>query len=56
VQVGATQIYRLTDVYGKGVADIVNAERTLSPLKNFFLRFSSLNEKELFDTALICTI
>ena len=33
VQVGATQIYRLTDVYGKGVEDIVNAERTLSPLK-----------------------
>jgi hypothetical protein len=33
VQVGATQIYRLTDLYGKGVEDIVNAERTLTPLK-----------------------
>ncbi len=33
VQVGATQIYRLTDVYGKGMEDTVNAERTLSPLK-----------------------
>jgi hypothetical protein len=33
VQVGATQIYRLTDLYGKGVEDCVNAERTLTPLK-----------------------
>ncbi len=33
VQVGATQIYRLTDLYGKGVEDEVNATRTLTPLK-----------------------
>ena len=33
VQVGATQIYRLTDAYGKGVKEVVNAERALSPLK-----------------------
>jgi hypothetical protein len=33
VQVGATQIYRLTDLYGKGVENKVNAERTLTPLK-----------------------
>lgn len=33
IQVGATQIYRLTDLYGKGVEDVVNAERTLTPLK-----------------------
>jgi hypothetical protein len=33
VKVGATQIYRLTDLYGKGVEDKVNAERTLTPLK-----------------------
>ena len=33
VEVGATQIYRLTDLYGKGVEDEVNAERTLTPLK-----------------------
>ena len=33
VKVGSTQIYRLTDLYGKGVEDIVNAERTLTPLK-----------------------
>jgi len=33
VQVGATQIYRLTDLYGKNVEDTVNAERTLTPLK-----------------------
>lgn len=33
VQVGATQIYRVTDAYGQGAADTVNAGRTLSPLK-----------------------
>jgi hypothetical protein len=33
VQVGATQIYRLTDLYGKGIEDSVDAERTLPPLK-----------------------
>lgn len=33
VQVGATQIYRLTDVYGKQIEGTVNAERTLTPLK-----------------------
>ncbi len=33
VKVGGTQIYRLTDLYGKGVEDKVNAERTLTPLK-----------------------
>jgi hypothetical protein len=33
VQVGTTQIYRLTDLYGKGVEGAVNAERTLTPLK-----------------------
>lgn len=33
VQVGATQIYRLTDLYGKGAEEQVNAERTLTPLK-----------------------
>lgn len=33
VKVGSTQIYRLTDLYGKGVSDDVNAERTLTPLK-----------------------
>jgi hypothetical protein len=33
VQVGATQIYRLTDLYGKGAEEKVNAERTLTPLK-----------------------
>jgi hypothetical protein len=34
VQVGTTQIYRLTDLYGKGVEDKVNATRTLTPLKS----------------------
>jgi Uncharacterised protein family (UPF0236) len=33
VQVGATQIYRLTDVYGKGIEDSVDTERVLTPLK-----------------------
>lgn len=33
VQVGATQIYRLTDLYGKSIEDRVDAERTLMPLK-----------------------
>ena len=33
VQVGPTQIYRLTDLYGKGVEDDVNVGRTLTPLK-----------------------
>ena len=33
VQVGSTQIYRLTDLYGKGVEGVVNSERTLTPLK-----------------------
>lgn len=33
VQVGTTQIYRLTDLYGKSIEDAVNAERTLTPLK-----------------------
>jgi hypothetical protein len=33
VKVGATQIYRLTDLYGKAVEVVVNAERTLTPLK-----------------------
>ncbi len=33
VEVGATQIYRLTDFYGKGIEPQVNAERTLTPLK-----------------------
>lgn len=33
MQVGATQIYRLTDLYGKGAEEQVNAERTLTPLK-----------------------
>jgi len=33
VQVGATQIYRLTDLYGKGIEDRVDAQRTLTPLK-----------------------
>lgn len=33
VQVGATQIYRLTDLYGEGVEDKVNSDRTLTPLK-----------------------
>lgn len=33
VQVSATQIYRLTDLYGKGAEEQVNAERTLTPLK-----------------------
>lgn len=33
VQVGATQIYRLTDLYGKGIEECVNADRTLTPLK-----------------------
>jgi len=33
VQVGTTQIYRLTDVYGKNMEECVNAERTLTPLK-----------------------
>jgi hypothetical protein len=33
VQVGATQIYRLTDLYGKGIEDSVDTERVLTPLK-----------------------
>ena len=33
VQVGATQIYRVTDLYGKGIEDSVDAERALTPLK-----------------------
>lgn len=33
VEVGATQIYRLTDFYGKAMEDVVNAGRTLTPLK-----------------------
>jgi hypothetical protein len=31
VKVGSTQIYRLTDLHGKGVEYKVNAERTLTP-------------------------
>lgn len=33
VEVGATQIYRVTGFYGKAIGDTVNAGRTLSPLK-----------------------
>jgi hypothetical protein len=33
VQVGSTQIHRLTDSYGKAVEQSVNAVRTLTPLK-----------------------
>lgn len=33
VRIAATQIYRLTDLYGKGAESIVNAGRTLTPLK-----------------------
>lgn len=33
VQIGSTQIHRLTDSYGKAVEKIVHAERTLSPLR-----------------------
>ncbi len=33
IQVGVTQIYRLTDLYGKGIENSVNALRTLTPLK-----------------------
>jgi len=33
VQVSVTQIYRLTDLYGKQIEDTVNAERPLTPLK-----------------------
>lgn len=33
VQVGSTQIYRLTDLYGKELKEVVDAERTLTPLK-----------------------
>ena len=33
VNVGGTQVYRITDLYGKGVEDVVNAERTLTPLR-----------------------
>ncbi len=33
VKIGATQIYRVTDLYGKGVEHTVNAQRTLSPLR-----------------------
>ncbi len=34
VQVGSTQIHRLTDSYGKAVKESVNAGRTLTPLKS----------------------
>ncbi len=33
IKVGATQIYRVTDLYGKGTEDSVDAERTLTPLE-----------------------
>ncbi len=33
VQIGTTQIYTLTDLYGKSIKDDINAERTLTPLK-----------------------
>lgn len=33
IKIGATQIYRVTDLYGKGTEDNVDAERTLTPLK-----------------------
>lgn len=33
VEVGSTQIYRITDFYGKGIEPEVNAGRTLTPLK-----------------------
>jgi hypothetical protein len=33
VRVGATQIYRLTDLYGKDIEDRVDTERVLTPLK-----------------------
>lgn len=33
VKVGATQVYRITDSYGKAAETVVNAERTLTPLK-----------------------
>lgn len=43
VQVGATQIYRLTDLYGNGVEDSVNAERTLTPLKQDELLYAQVD-------------
>lgn len=33
LQVGTTQIYRLTDLYGKGIEDKVDTGRNLTPLK-----------------------
>ena len=43
VQVGATQIYRLTDLYGKGIEDMVDAERTLAPLKQDELLYAQVD-------------
>jgi len=33
IQLGPTQIYRVTDLYGKGIEKLVDTERTLTPLK-----------------------
>ncbi len=43
VQVGTTQIYRLTDLYGKGIEDIVDAERALTPLKQGELLYAQVD-------------
>jgi hypothetical protein len=48
VQVGATQIYRLTDLYGKGIKDSVNAERILTPLKPNEMLYTQVDGSMIF--------
>lgn len=43
VEVGATQVYRVTDSYGKGVETLVNVERTLTPLKQDEVLYSEVD-------------
>jgi hypothetical protein len=43
VKVGATQIYRLTDLFGKALEVVVNAERTLTPLKSNEVLYSEVD-------------
>ena len=48
VQVGATQIYRLTDLYGKGIEDSVDAERVLTPLKQNEMLYTQVDGSMIF--------
>jgi hypothetical protein len=48
VKVGGTQVYRITDLYGKGVESVVNAQRTLTPLKPAEVLYSEVDGSMIF--------